>query len=104
MNEEINNQEEMNDQEAMELSQEEEEELERYDGNLDPVSLVLTAVVGGLSVIGGVTVGKKIYEKALKPGFNKAKEAIGAKISEAKAKKALKQSEEDLEVVENDEK
>ena len=96
--------EEMNNQEAMELTQEEEEELERYDGDLDPVSLVLTAVVGGLSVIGGVTVGKKIYEKALKPGFNKAKEAIGAKISEVKAKKALKQSEEDLEVVENDEK
>ena len=96
MNEEINN------QEAMELSQEEEEELERYDGDLDPVSLVLTAVVGGLSVIGGVTVGKKIYEKALKPGFNKAKEAIGAKISEAKAKKA-KQSEEDLEVEDEEE-
>ena len=88
--------EEMNNQEAMELTQEDEEEL-------DPASLVLTAVVGGLSVIGGVTVGKMIYEKALKPGFNKAKNAIGAKISEAKAKKALKQSEEDLEIVENDE-
>lgn len=95
--------EEMNNQEVMELTQEEEEELERCDGELDPVSLVLTAVVGGLSVIGGVTVGKKIYEKALKPGFNKAKAAIGAKISEAKAKKALKQSEEDLEIVEDDE-
>lgn len=94
--------EEMNNQEVMELTQEDEEELERCDGELDPVSLVLTAVVGGLSVIGGVTVGKKIYEKALKPGFNKAKEAIGAKISEAKAKKALKQSEEDL-VVDDDE-
>lgn len=95
--------EEMNNQEVMELTQEEEEELERCDGELDPVSLVLTAVVGGLSVIGGVTVGKKIYEKALKPGFNKAKEAISAKISEAKAKKALKQSEEDLEIIEDDE-
>lgn len=95
--------EEMNNQEATELTQEEEEELERCDGELDPVSLVLTAVVGGLSVIGGVTVGKKLYEKALKPGFNKAKEAISTKISEAKAKKALKQSEEDLEVVEDDE-
>lgn len=95
--------EEMNNQEAMELTQEDEEELERCDGELDPVSLVLTAVVGGLSVVGGVTVGKKIYEKVLKPGFNKAKNAIGAKISEAKAKKALKQSEEDLEIVENDE-
>nr|DAT69424.1 MAG TPA: hypothetical protein [Caudoviricetes sp.] len=95
--------EEMNNQEVMELTQEEEEELERCDGELDPVSLVLTAVVGGLSVVGGVTVGKKIYEKALKPGFNKAKEAIGAKISEAKAKKALKQSEEDLEIVGDDE-
>lgn len=94
---------EMNNQEAMELTQEDEEELERCDGELDPVSLVLTAVVGGLSVVGGVTVGKKIYEKVLKPGFNKAKNAIGAKISEAKAKKALKQSEEDLEIVEDDE-
>nr|DAO79621.1 MAG TPA: hypothetical protein [Caudoviricetes sp.] len=95
--------EEMNNQEAMELTQEEEEELERCDGELNPASLVLTAVVGGLSVIGGVTVGKMIYEKTLKPGFNKAKNAIGAKISEAKAKKALKQSEEDLEIVEDDE-
>ena len=94
---------EMNNQEAMELTQEDEEELERCDGELDPVSLVLTAVVGGLSVVGGVTVGKKIYEKVLKPGFNKAKNAIGTKISEAKAKKALKQSEEDLEIVEDDE-
>ena len=95
--------EEMNNQEAMELTQEEEEELERYDGELNPVSLVLTAVVGSLSVVGGVTVGKKIYEKALKPGFNKMKNAISEKISEAKSKKALKQSEEDLEVVEDDE-
>lgn len=95
--------EEMNNQEVTELTQEEEEELERYDGELNPASLVLTAVVGSLSVIGGVTVGKKIYEKALKPGFNKVKEAIGEKISEAKAKKALKQSEEDLEVVEDNE-
>lgn len=93
--------EEMNNQEVMELTQEDEEELERCDGELNPASLVLTAVVGGLSVIGGVTVGKMIYEKALKPGFNKAKNAIGAKISEAKAKKALKQSEEDLETIEN---
>ena len=46
MNEEMN--EEMNNQE---LTQEEEEELERYDGDLDPVSLVLTAVVGSLSVV-----------------------------------------------------
>ena len=95
--------EEMNNQGVMELTQDEEEELERCDGELNPVSLVLTAVVGGLSVVGGVTVGKKIYEKALKPGFNKAKEVIGAKISEAKAKKALKQPEEDLKVVEDDE-
>lgn len=95
--------EEMNNQEAMELTQEDEEELEHCDGELDPVSLVLMAVVSGLSVIGGVTVGKKIYEKVLKPGFNKVKNAIGAKISEAKAKKALKQSEEDLEIVEDDE-
>lgn len=95
--------EEMNNQEAMELTQEEEEEIERYDGDLNPASLVLTAVVGSLSVIGGVTVGKKIYEKALKPGFNKMKNAISEKISEAKSKKALKQSEEDLEVVEDDE-
>lgn len=94
---------EMNNQEVTELTQEDEEELERCDGELDPVSLVLTAVVGGLSVVGGVTVGKKIYEKVLKPGFNKAKNAIGEKISEAKAKKALKQSEEDLEIVEDDE-
>lgn len=96
--------EEMNNQEATELTQEDEEELERCDGELDPVSLVLMAVVSGLSVIGGVTVGKKIYEKVLKPGFNKVKNAVGVKISEAKAKKALKQSEEDLEIVEDDEK
>lgn len=94
---------EMNNQEVTELTQEDEEELERCDGELDPVSLVLTAVVGGLSVVGGVTVGKKIYEKVLKPGFNKAKCAISEKISKMKAKKALKQSEEDLEIVENDE-
>lgn len=96
--------EEMNNQEATELTREDEEELERCDGELDPVSLVLMAVVSGLSVIGGVTVGKKIYEKVLKPGFNKVKNAVGVKISEAKAKKALKQSEEDLEIVEDDEK
>lgn len=96
--------EEMNNQEATEFTQEDEEELERCDGELDPVSLVLMAVVSGLSVIGGVTVGKKIYEKVLKPGFNKVKNAVGVKISEAKAKKALKQSEEDLEIVEDDEK
>lgn len=95
--------EEMNNQEATELTPEDEEELERCDGELDPVSLVLMAVVSGLSVIGGVTVGKKIYEKVLKPGFNKVKNAVGVKISEAKAKKALKQSEEDLEIVEDDE-
>ena len=95
--------EEMNNQEAMELTQEEEEEIERYDGDLNPASLVLTAVVGSLSVIGGVTVGKKIYEKALKPGFCRIKRAISEKVSEAKSKKALKQSEEDLEVVEDDE-
>lgn len=95
--------EEMNNQEAMELTQEDEEELERCDGELDPVSLVLTAVVGGLSVVGGVTVGKKIYEKVLKPGFNKAKCTISEKISKMKAKKAQMQSEEDLEIVENDE-
>lgn len=94
---------EMNNQEVTELTQEDEEELERCDGELDPVSLVLTAVVGGLSVVGGVTVGKKIYEKVLKPGFNKVKEAVSSKISEAKAKKALRQSEEDLEIVEDDE-
>lgn len=93
--------EEMNNQEAMELTQEDEEELERCDGELDPVSLVLTAVVGGLSVVGGVTVGKKICEKVLKPGFNKAKCAISEKISKMKAKKAQKQSEEDLETIEN---
>ena len=97
MNEEMN--EEMNNQE---LTQEEEEELERYDGDLNPVSLVLTAVVGSLSVVGGVTVGKKIYEKALKPGFCRIKCAISEKISKMKAKKAQKQSEE-LEVVEDDE-
>lgn len=95
--------EEMNNQEAMELTQEEEEEIERYDGDLNPASLVLTAVVGSLSVVGGVTVGKKIYEKALKPGFCRIKRAISEKVSEAKSKKALKQSEEDLEVVEDDE-
>lgn len=94
--------EEMNNQEVMELSQEEEEEIERYDGDLNPVSLVLTAVVGGLSVVGGVTVGKKIYEKALKPGFCRIKCAISEKISKAKAKKA-QTAEEDLEVVEDDE-
>ena len=95
--------EEMNNQEVMELTQDEEEEIERYDGDLNPVSLVLTAVVGSLSVVGGVTVGKKIYEKALKPGFCRIKRAISEKVSEAKSKKALKQSEEDLEVVEDDE-
>lgn len=95
MNEEINN------QEVMELSQEEEEEIERYDGDLNPASLALTAVVGSLSVIGGITVGKKIYEKALKPGFCRIKCAISEKISEAKAKKA--QTTEELEVVEDDE-
>ena len=95
--------EEMNNQEVMELTQEEEEEIERYDGDLNPASLVLTAVVGSLSVIGGVTVGKKIYEKALKPGFCRIKRAISEKVSEAKSKKALKQSEEDLEVVKDDE-
>ena len=95
--------EEMNNQEVMELTQDEEEEIERYDGDLNPVSLALTAVVGSLSVIGGITVGKKIYEKALKPGFCRIKCAISEKISEAKSKKALKQSEEDLEVVEDDE-
>lgn len=93
MNEEMNNQ---------ELTQEEEEEIERYDGELDPLSLVLTAVVGSLSVVGGVTVGKRIYEKALKPGFERVKCAISEKISKMKAKKAQKQSEE-LEVVEDDE-
>ena len=97
MNEEMN--EEMNNQE---LTQEEEEELERYDGDLDPVSLVLTAVVGSLSVVGGVTVGKKVYKKVLKPGFERIKCAIGEKISKMKAKKAQKQSEE-LEVIEDDE-
>lgn len=94
--------EEMNNQEVMELTQEEEEEIERYDGDLNPVSLALTAVVGSLSVIGGITVGKKIYEKALKPGFCRIKCAISEKISEAKAKKA-QTAEEDLEVVEDDE-
>ena len=94
--------EEMNNQEVMELTQEEEEEIERYDGDLNPASLVLTAVVGSLSVIGGVTVGKKIYEKALKPGFCRIKCAISEKISEAKVKKA-QTAEEDLEVVEDDE-
>ena len=95
MNEEMNNQE-------VELTQEEEEEIERYDGDLNPASLALTAVVGSLSVIGGITVGKKIYEKALKPGFCRIKCAISEKISKMKAKKAQKQSEE-LEVVEDDE-
>lgn len=93
--------EEMNNQEVMELTQEEEEEIERYDGDLNPASLALTAVVGSLSVIGGITVGKKIYEKALKPGFCRIKCAISEKISEAKAKKA--QTTEELEVVEDDE-
>lgn len=92
--------EEMN--QEVELTQEEEEEMERYDGDLNPVSLALTAVVGSLSVIGGITVGKKIYEKALKPGFCRIKCAISEKISEAKAKKA-QTAEEDLEVVEDDE-
>lgn len=93
--------EEMN--KEVELTQEEEEEIERYDGDLNPASLALTAVVGSLSVIGGITVGKKIYEKALKPGFCRIKCAISEKISEAKAKKA-QAAEEDLEVVEeNDE-
>ena len=90
--------EEMN--KEVELTQEEEEEIERYDGDLNPVSLALTAVVGSLSVIGGITVGKKIYEKALKPGFCRIKCAISEKISEAKAKKA--QTAEELEVVEED--
>ena len=97
MNEEMN--EEMNNQE---LTQEEEEELERYDGDLNPVSLVLTAVVGSLSVVGGVTVGKKVYEKVLKPGFCRIKCAISEKISKMKAKRAQKKSEE-LEVVKDDE-
>ncbi len=93
MNEEMNKE--------VELTQEEEEEIERYDGDLNPASLALTAVVGSLSVIGGITVGKKIYEKALKPGFCRIKCAISEKISEAKAKKA--QTVEELEVVEDDE-
>ena len=96
---------EMNNQEVMELTeptQEEEEELERYDGDLNPVSLVLTAVVGSLSVVGGVTVGKKVYKKVLKPGFERVKCAISEKISKMKAKRAQKKSEE-LEVVEDDE-
>lgn len=93
MNEEMNKE--------VELTQEEEEEIERYDGDLNPASLALTAVVGSLSVIGGITVGKKIYEKALKPGFCRIKCAISEKISEAKAKKA--QTTEELEVVEDDE-
>lgn len=92
MNEEMNKE--------VELTQ--EEEIERYDGDLNPASLALTAVVGSLSVIGGITVGKKIYEKALKPGFCRIKCAISEKISEAKAKKA-QTAEEDLEVVEDDE-
>lgn len=94
--------EEMNNQEVMELTQDEEEEIERYDGDLNPVSLALMAVVSSLSVIGGITVGKKIYEKALKPGFCRIKCAISEKISEAKAKKA-QTAEEDLEVVKDDE-
>lgn len=94
--------EEMNNQEVMELTQEEEEEIERYDGDLNPASLVLTAVVGGLSVVGGITIGKKVYEKALKPGFCRIKRAISEKVSEAKSKKA-QAAEEDLEVVEDDE-
>lgn len=93
MNEEMNKE--------VELTQEEEEEIERYDGDLNPASLALTAVVGSLSVIGGITVGKKIYEKALKPGFCRIKCAISEKISEAKAKKA--QTAEELEVIEDDE-
>lgn len=97
MNEEMN--EEMNNQE---LTQEEEEELERFDGELDPLSLALTAVFGSLSIVGGITVGKKVYEKVLKPGFERAKFAISEKISKMKAKKAQKQSEE-LEVVDDDE-
>ena len=48
MNEEMNKE--------VELTQEEEEEIERYDGDLNPASLALTAVVGSLSVIGGITV------------------------------------------------
>ncbi len=92
--------EEMN--KEVELTQEEEEEIERYDGDLNPASLALTAVVGSLSVIGGITVGKKIYEKALKPGFCRIKCAISEKISEAKAKKA-KTAEEDLEVEDKEE-
>lgn len=92
--------EEMN--KEVELTQEEEEEIERYDGDLNPASLALTAVVGSLSVIGGITVGKKIYEKALKPGFERVKCAISEKISEAKAKKA-QTAEEDLEAVKDDE-
>ena len=94
MNEEMNKE--------VELTQEEEEEIERYDGDLNPASLALTAVVGSLSVIGGITVGKKIYEKALKPGFCRIKRAISEKVSEAKSKKA-QAAEEDLEVVEDDE-
>ena len=93
MNEEMNNQ---------ELTQEEEEELERFDGDLDPLSLILTAVVGSLSVVGGVTVGKKVYKKVLKPGFERVKCAISEKISKMKAKRAQKKSEE-LEVIEDDE-
>ena len=94
--------EEMNNQEVMELTQDEEEEIERYDGDLNPVSLALTAAGGSLSVLGGITVGKKIHEKALKAGFCRIKCAISEKISEAKAKKA-QTAEEDLEVVEDDE-
>lgn len=94
MNEEMNKE--------VELTQEEEEEIERYDGDLSPLSLALTAAIGSLSIVGGITIGKKVYEKVLKPGFNRAKFAISEKISEAKAKKA-QTSEEDLEVVEDDE-
>lgn len=97
MNEEMN--EEMNNQE---LTQEEEEEIERCDGDLDPLSLALTAVFGSLSIVGGITIGEKVYKKVLKPGFERVKCAISEKISKMKAKKAQKQSEE-LEVVEDDE-
>lgn len=93
--------EEMNKEVELTQEEEEEEEIERYDGDLNPASLALTAVVGSLSVIGGITVGKKIYEKALKPGFCRIKCAISEKISEAKAKKA--QTAEELEVIEDDE-
>lgn len=97
MNDEMNNQEELT-----ELTQQEEEELERFDGELDPLSLALTAVVGSLSIVGGITIGEKVYKKVLKPGFERVKCAISEKISKMKAKKAQKKSEE-LEVVEDDE-